>query len=158
LIKKLKSFRQDRQPSRDPRHPGLSNWPEPDAIRRRFTGLKPTHPPRHAVTKFPRAQFGLPIVFHFKDHGDPPPTTLQGPNSGRFASPLLLRPICCSDGAVGMGLILQGTKLPNPLELHGAPAGSPIVTRLDAVDVVSIPVLQGETNVLHAFLKTLNTP
>jgi hypothetical protein len=45
---------------------------------------------------FPRAELGLPIVFHFQEQGDPPDTVLypandsQGKKRERMASPLIL--------------------------------------------------------------------
>ena len=113
LFKKLRDFRQARPPGQ---RPGRSLWSEPDKISR-LTGTwyNPNHVPRHPVEKFPRAKFGLPIIFKFKDdgQGDPQPTTLQGARIegnkyiDRLASPLILRPIACSDGALGLAAILE---------------------------------------------------
>ena len=114
----LKTFRQGAGVGRNPgRHhrPGRSRWPEPDAIRRRTGRHAPGHEPQHPVNDFyPRAAFGLPIVFHFKDKDDPgtgrdesPPVLV--PNRGdRMASPLILRP--CFDGRryCPMALLLPG--------------------------------------------------
>jgi CRISPR-associated protein Cmr1 len=99
--------------------PGRSYWPEPDAIRRvvqqwfgksgparhevkdRQTkkyepvGVPHDHAPRHLAGQvFPRAAFGLPIIFHFKDRTDPQPDIQLIPDNGsdRLASPLILRP------------------------------------------------------------------
>jgi CRISPR-associated protein Cmr1 len=51
---------------------------------------------------FPRAEFGLPIVFHFQGRGEPPDTTLQpvvdGAGQERMASPLILKPLALADG------------------------------------------------------------
>jgi CRISPR-associated protein Cmr1 len=94
------------------RHPGRSYWPEADAIRK-LTGMSsPDH--RKPVTQsdaFPRAAFGLPIIFHFKDRSDPPDTTLlpevNGQVKGRLASPLILRPHRAPDGSVeALALVL----------------------------------------------------
>jgi CRISPR-associated protein Cmr1 len=60
LIDELRNFRQAR-PS------GRSIWPEAKAIRemmRRGGEQSEESSPHH---KFPRAAFGLPIIFHFKD-------------------------------------------------------------------------------------------
>jgi len=89
--------------------PGRSLWPEPDSIRE-ITGKHSTykdyqckdhHPNHDASISFPRAAFGLPIVFKFKDDsqgnngcGEPQQTMLL-PNKGdaeRMASPLILTP------------------------------------------------------------------
>lgn len=73
--------------------PGRSLWPEPDAIRRHRKRYAPGHQPRHPVDGqyYPRAAFGLPIVFHFKDRRDPPDAVLEPCEGERMASPLFLR-------------------------------------------------------------------
>lgn len=108
-----------REGDTDGRSPGRSHWPEPDAIRtivgKWFGKSEPAchmvknkktgqsepvgnphdHAPRHpAGTVFPRAAFGLPIIFHFKDKGEPSPDIQLIPDNGsdRLASPLILRP------------------------------------------------------------------
>jgi CRISPR/Cas system CMR-associated protein Cmr1 (group 7 of RAMP superfamily) len=90
------------------RGPGRTNWPEPDSIRD-ITGFSSSahETPINAATvgTFPRAWFGLPIIFHFQSSGrsagDPPDITLEPlPDSkadpserGRMASPIMLRPM-----------------------------------------------------------------
>lgn len=132
-IDKLSNFRQGAGIARRPALPGSkaptgrSYWPEPDAIRRitdthriksdqagghEFT---PAHP---AGNVFPRAFFGLPIIFHFKsivsnktDKGgkikedkdkrfDPYDVRLRPAraNSDRMASPLIVRPYRLTNG------------------------------------------------------------
>lgn len=53
------------------------------------------HKPQHPLEKYyPRAAFGLPIVFHFQSSDDPEQVILE-PNDDRhdrMASPLVLRP------------------------------------------------------------------
>lgn len=92
----LKRFRQGPGVGRNSgtgNRPGRSRWPEPDTIRRRTKHHAPAHAPQHPVDGFyPRAAFGLPIVFHFKDHGDPKDKTLVPDGRDRMASPLILRP------------------------------------------------------------------
>jgi CRISPR-associated protein Cmr1 len=66
---------------------------------------------------FPRAEFGLPIVFHFKDgqkkddrnseFQDPPESELCPAGSMRMASPIILRPIAFGDGRRGVPLIMR---------------------------------------------------
>ncbi len=81
--------------------PGRSRWPEADAIRRLAGKHASGHEPEHPMDgEYPRAAFGLPIVFHFKDEkrGDPPYHTLvprmseTDKKQDRMASPLILRP------------------------------------------------------------------
>jgi len=105
----LQTFRQGVGIARNPGsqgRPGRSHYPEPETIRR-ATGLRAarhprlTHIPQDA---FPRAEFGLPIVFHFQDQGEPPNTVLYPSNAryadacDRMASPLILKPLSLADG------------------------------------------------------------
>lgn len=83
--------------------PGRSFYPEPDSIRRLLKTHSYHHRPEHPVELgFPRADLGLPIVFHFKDQrdGDPPDTSLQGPEQGRlrFASPVITKALPDGNG------------------------------------------------------------
>lgn len=138
VIGNLKAFRQGVEIARDPGSPaGLSRYPEPDTIRRITDRNSSGHQPRPETERpdgFPRAEFGLPIVFHFKDErrGDPydtslypflPEMTSEGPRideSGfpagqtmdRMASPLILRPLALApDRAVPIVLRLATTPL-----------------------------------------------
>lgn len=113
--------------------PGRSHWPEPDAIRRitqrwfgknlplrhrvknRNTGqYEPIgdphdHTPAHpAGNIFPRAAFGLPIIFKFKDDrdGDPQSSTLVPVGKERMASPIILRPYRSKNSWLPMALVL----------------------------------------------------
>lgn len=97
-IGRLQQFRQGkgigRNPGQDPKRPGRSRWPEADAVRRAAGTHAPAHAPAHpAGNVFPRARFGLPIIFHFKDDraGDPGDTALVPQGSDRYASPLILK-------------------------------------------------------------------
>jgi CRISPR-associated protein Cmr1 len=162
LVKCLRDFRQSRYPGASPGQPGRSRWPEPDEIRR-LTGRRCA---RHAsqlstVRKFPRAAFGLPIVFHFKDKeaGDPDNTTLRGRDYERLASPLILRPLVCYNGqAVGLALILEGTgitQLPGGLILKDAPNDPAVEAILAPAEASTTPPLGGNPDVLQAFLNKL---
>ena len=90
--------------------PGRSNWPEADTIRR--VAGRWAHDPQHAVDGvYPRAAFGLPIVFHFKDEdeGDPSDTLdAAGEGRDRMASPLILRPYFDGLRHRPMALLLPG--------------------------------------------------
>lgn len=101
LLGKLQSLRQVPLGRKAGKVPGPSKWPEPEAIRR-ITGrrYKPADSKRQRIDKFPRAAFGLPIIFHFKDerNGDPHDTTLLPQGKARMASPLILRPHATSGG------------------------------------------------------------
>jgi CRISPR-associated protein Cmr1 len=104
VIGELKAFRQARV-GRKPTH-----WPEPDVIRR-LTEDDKRHPPTHPVDACPRGQLGLPIIFHFKGPQEPPDTTLSGQQQfERLASPLILRPFQCEDGALALAAGLSGSE------------------------------------------------
>lgn len=96
-LQTLQNFRQGkgigRNPGSEPNRPGRSRWPEPDAIRRITKKNATAHRPEHpAENLFPRAQFGLPIIFHFKDRDDPQDATLKPMGAERMSSPIFLRP------------------------------------------------------------------
>ena len=62
LMRSLKDFRQGFR-NRANHGFGRSQWPEADEIRRITKRHSPHHEPKNPVDKFPRAQFGLPIIF-----------------------------------------------------------------------------------------------
>lgn len=172
LFDALKKFRQNRGRGNGPR-PGRSHWPEPDAIRH-LTVRGPLPADRHPIftpriDKFPRADFGLPIVFQFKNEAGRPPepeqTQLQGANYDRLASPLILRPLACEGGrAVGLAVILDGPRpdqMPGGLILKGAPRNPTVYATLDPtteaprVSSATGGAYNGNPDVLQAFLDTL---
>jgi CRISPR-associated protein Cmr1 len=163
LIDKMRQFRQSRHPGSDPTRPfkkGRTYWSEPDEIRR-ITGhdANGRHKPIHPVRKFPRAEFGLPIIFHFVGEDEPADTELIPVGSQRLASPLILRPLLCADGAVGLALILETPPLPS-LHLKGYGVVSTQLVKNHSIDdVANIEPMRladtTETNVLKSFLKTL---
>ena len=108
----LQKFRQGPSAGRNPgrgNHPGRSRWPEPDAIRRLAKTQAPQHAPEHEVDGFyPRAAFGLPLVFHFKDKHDPRDRILEPKGHDRMASPLILRPYFDGERYRPLALLLPG--------------------------------------------------
>ncbi len=143
---------------------GLSRWPEANAIRQ-LLGLRTLFPAGvtpHVIEKFPRGAFGLPIGFEMHHDGDRK-LELLGCNSERLASPLILRPIACAEGAAGLALILEWTPLdtdapyvpPGGLRLQGEGLDEPVESQLTPSEAAQIPVLHGETDVLQAFLNYL---
>ncbi|MBI4819677.1 MAG: type III-B CRISPR module RAMP protein Cmr1 [Deltaproteobacteria bacterium] len=118
-MKKLRQGALGRNPGQAPNRPGRSKWPEPDTIRRLTKTHDPSHPPLVAIDGFPRAAFGLPIIFKFKDDrtGDPEAQTANPVGKNRFASPLLIRPIQFAPGDIrGLAVRLSG-KRPKRIEL-----------------------------------------
>ncbi len=89
--------------------PGRSNWPEAESLRevqrRRHKHGKLGHP----MNAFPRAELGLPIVFHFKDgrDGEPVDTQLYPHGKNRMASPLIIRPLAFGDHQQALPMILR---------------------------------------------------
>ncbi len=182
LIDTLKSFRQRRRSSTRPdaRHPGRSIWPEPSAIRQSTHQSLPAHAnpiPDPPINKFPRAAFGLPIIFQFKDRNDrnpddpsrdPRKTVLQLATSERFASPLILKPLACQGGTyVGLALILEGTRVEEERLLlktqQGREGEWPVKAAFDQGEFLIVanensasPILiNSQINALQAFLKYL---
>ena len=101
VVELFREFRQGEIGRNQPRpggRPGRSHFPEPETIREsiRNRGQRGgTHPPLKNVPAdaFPRAEFGLPIVFQFQ-HDEVAETVLY-PRVGkeqpeRMASPLVL--------------------------------------------------------------------
>jgi CRISPR-associated protein Cmr1 len=170
LFTALSGFRQSRFQDRSGRPFGRSKWPEPDAIRR-LTGqaARKHESPQSTLDKFPRGKFGLPIIFQFKDAsltpGDPDPCTLQGAGDyDRLASPLILRPIACSDGAVGLAAILEWEPIspsdesytsPGGLVLTGPKGDFRVKSDLTPAEAGDIPPLNGQPDILLAFLDYL---
>ncbi|WP_223295314.1 type III-B CRISPR module RAMP protein Cmr1 [Allochromatium vinosum] len=112
-VKKLQRFRQGPNLGRNPgqgNRPGRSRWPEPDTIRRQTRRHAKNHDPEHPVDgAYPRAWFGLPIIFHFKDAGEPNDSTLiPDGERDRMASPLILRPYWSGQKWHPSALLLPG--------------------------------------------------
>ena len=98
----LESFRQGQGVGRKTGK-GRSDWPEADAIRGLADETKSA--PDGEGPFFPRAAFGLPIVFQFK--GDKHLNdTLESEDHERMASPLILRPYFDDRDYRSMALLL----------------------------------------------------
>lgn len=162
LINKLNQFRQARFGKF-----GLSQWPEANAIRelnkRSLKSAKTTtgaaRDPVH-VTKYPRAVFGLPIIFHLPhdklDDHSLEVSKHEGSKHDRLASPLILRPLLCKDGkAVGLAAVLDTNMAPpHGIELHGKDK-QPVLSTLTPNEAKYILPLNGNPDVLEAFFNTL---
>lgn len=142
----LQKIRQGRdfgrnEPPRGSRKPaGRSRWPEPDEIRLLTEQSAPAHrEPVVEVSRFPRAAFGMPIVFHFHpgsqdepgSAGDPgmKPLQLQPVGFERFASPLIIRPLRIGASFHTAALALSSA-LP-PVELKAGESVFPVDWKLD---------------------------
>jgi CRISPR-associated protein Cmr1 len=115
----LQRFRQGvgvaRNEGDEPNRPGRSRWPEADTLRHLSGKADPKHAvPVVLVRGFPRAAFGLPVVFHFKDQKDPGDHVLEPADLSadcrrdRMASPLILRPYWDGDSWCPAALLLPG--------------------------------------------------
>ncbi|MDI6871118.1 MAG: type III-B CRISPR module RAMP protein Cmr1 [Bacillota bacterium] len=113
VVELLQKFRQGPGVGRDPAKrsgdfPGRSRWPEANslrylnnrALRRSVTELK---------LGFPRAEFGLPIVFHFKEVSgrwpEPQDLTLYPADGQRMASPLILKALAVGGGGAAQVIV-----------------------------------------------------
>ncbi|MCA0352078.1 MAG: type III-B CRISPR module RAMP protein Cmr1 [Chloroflexi bacterium] len=181
LIEQLKYFRQAKNTD------GTSLWPEPNQIRRITKQyLKHHNPdnvqanPQYKIIKaFPRAQFGLPIIFQFKGNRygsnrkdlDPRPTTLGlvNPNDStkdneRLASPLILKTFQCTNGdSIGLAFILSGSELAPKMELALKASGHPISPKsedlrflLEEDEKIDIGISEVKGNILESFLAYLD--
>ncbi|MBV8857227.1 MAG: type III-B CRISPR module RAMP protein Cmr1 [Acidobacteria bacterium] len=168
LIEKLRDFRQCRSEKEAGEYPprGHSYWPEPRMIKKLLRREKEPLD----VEKFPRAEFGLPIIFHMPRLGDLE-ATLKGlrvkeadKDFERLASRLILRPLRCADGAVGVALILEAPRTPpGGLMLSWVKdrvtAREPVDSQLSEDEAAELThrlePLGGRTDVLQAFLQYL---
>lgn len=118
IVGAFRDFRQGvdfgRNSGQQPGRPGRSRYPEPETIRR-VTGKRTSRHSRMPDIPddaFPRAELGLPIVFHFQQGGqrdsrdrDPSDTVLypgndaEGAQRERMASPLILKPLGLRSGS-----------------------------------------------------------
>lgn len=137
VIKTYRDFRQGQNTGRNPGHqpnrPGRSRWPEPETIRRITGKRSPSHPRMSHIpdNAFPRAELGLPIVFHFKDRDDPPDTVLYpaaGPEGKRerMASPLILKPVALKNGKFVPVIVRLKTPLLTGVELRKVEQSLPL--------------------------------
>lgn len=138
-VKVLREFRQEgvgrkprpqiEKPLSRSNLPGRSYWPEPETLRR----LAQTRPAKHPRLThipddaFPRAELGLPIIFHFQDErsGEPRDSELYPKDKTRMASPIIVRPLAVGDGSQAVPMILRLATPPlqeiELKKLHGAP-------------------------------------
>ncbi len=105
LLKALHTFRQGTAFGRNPGEkgrPGRSRWPEADSLRDLSQGRFVAHPVDHSFKSpsAPRAEFGLPLEVKFITDDDKKADGSIGASrdGGRWASPLLLRPVRVAEG------------------------------------------------------------
>lgn len=141
---------------------GRSLWPESTAVRAiraarpgRGAQREPERPAERSsdapVLKFPRAQFGLPIVMHFREERHLDTEVIPArPDLKRLASPLVFRPLSERQTVV---LILNAPRVPpGGVRLKDGPQ---VEVELTAKDASKIPPLRGNVDPLLAFLESL---
>ncbi len=192
-IKVLQDYRQGFRPEQGRRSkremrdgrvqilPSQSLWPEANAIRVFVDHHLPTHvPPQGSPCYFPRAAFGLPIVFHFKDgprcddvpwdNYDPKDCVLKPERKDRLASPIIVKAMATESGQYAPIVLrlltehLDGLRLELRSDTHRGdyPLDTPKNIEPDAwwpVDpamkqqlVNSVGLLRKQDNILAAFL------
>lgn len=132
----MRQFRQEgvgRKPRPNPAQrlsksnlPGRSYWLEPESIRNYADQRATRHSrlPHIPEDAFPRAEFGLPMVFHFSNRDDPDECELYPANKMRMASPIILRPLAVGDGRKALAMVLR-LRAPAPDGLELKKVGKP---------------------------------
>ncbi|MDR1491131.1 MAG: type III-B CRISPR module RAMP protein Cmr1 [Planctomycetaceae bacterium] len=173
VISVYRNFRQGKnigrnEPAKGSRSPaGRSRWTEPDAIRRITKTENNQH--RQSITGnvnvFPRAEFGLPIIFHFQGSGEPNDTELcpfvNGNRKERMGSPLILKPLILADDNVVPCVLCMNGKQIDKVELNKSGSKSQFrVCSPQAANYNASPLKNRSTNgsALEAFKKYLTEP
>jgi CRISPR-associated protein Cmr1 len=117
----MQTFRQGEKVGRDlgkaQNHPGRSRWPEAESVRnivkvQKGLAARPVywHSPdsRMPDLAFPRAEYGMPIIFEIRNEGLKP-TLQHTEDHDRMASPLILRPMRFGNGSFASMIIRLST-------------------------------------------------
>lgn len=159
-LRTLRSMRQGvdlgRNPGQAANRPGRSRWPEAEQIRDDPGPADWEHKEKLvAVEAFPRAAFGMPIIFQFQSRNDPANTTLVPEGRERRASPLIIRPYRDPSGGYrGLALVLTDETLRSEqVTLKHQSGVRPVRHLLTAAEARwrNSP-LRGQPDVLQAFL------
>lgn len=147
-IKVLQNFRQGadvgRNPGENHSRPARSRWPEPETLRK-VTGKRDPKHARMAATPdngFPRADFGLPIIFHFQSKSDPGDCHLlpflrgktDEKKGNRMASPLIIRPLLFKDKKTASMILQLRTPPLEAVELRTSEGKTEVFHRNSIVD------------------------
>lgn len=128
-LNNLKIFRQGSQTGRrkgQGSRPGRSYWPEPEAVRHATGSRDRGHQKLPVqVRAYPRANFGLPIIFHFQSRTDPRDTSLQPTAEGK-ALERMRSPLQISVHRDGYSYLVLTAPRADELTLKGA-GGDPTV-------------------------------
>ena len=158
-LAKLRTLRQGVDVGRNRgklRPEGRSLWPEPDAIRTLQRRSDPAHSkPMYTeiLARFPRALFGMPIIFHFQSKSDPSPTSLAPSDRNRMASPLVLRPVRVAGKWAPCCVLLADTARQRmQVALSGQPVEWRLTPKEQATVAQYVKPMKGHSDVLRAFL------
>jgi CRISPR-associated protein Cmr1 len=147
-IDRYRDFRQSpdfaRNIAQQANRPGRSRWPEPDSIRDRAGQCDRMHQPSEPSRPFyPRADLGLPIIFHFQSREDPKEPSSQkdytleakGDGASRMASPVIIKSLTASrQSAVPMVLFLSAPRVWDPIAGGVGFQSGPPLTREELVN------------------------
>ncbi len=166
LASKFKRFRQGNGLGRNDPQPdkfaGRSRWPEPDVIRHHLhkspQGASKHQTPIVNVTKAPRGQFGMPIIFHFQNYEHITDVELNIQDKERFASPLILRPVGQKKAAKAMLLILGNRPRLDSTVMTQDKKDTFISVDLNEEEAHEILPLNGEKDPLIAFMHYFKKP
>ncbi|GMV36322.1 MAG: hypothetical protein AMXMBFR61_08300 [Fimbriimonadales bacterium] len=163
-VNTMRDFRQSvgfaRNRGQQHNRPGRSRWPEADSIREYAHVAAPGHRPSHPARPFfPRADLGMPIVFHFQSREDPSDYIVGPKEDGkqRMASPIILKPLAVSvKAAYPIALLLNAPHVwdreaPKPYA-NNKPLGHSELA--DGSKVAKVPPLtdMGNKNARDAFM------
>ncbi len=129
--------------SENSNRPGRSHWPEPETIRNATGSRAPRHHPLSFIPSngFPRAEFGLPIVFHFVSPppGNPQDTYLlpvvAGARKDRMGSPLIIKPLAMSAEQAVPLILKLNCPSPEGVELVYRPNDTTAISSYDLTDI-----------------------
>jgi len=132
---------------------GRSFWPEADSLRGITGRGKKEHMDSETIPKpktepaFPRAELGLPIIFHFIDNEDQEDNgcELRPLGFSRMSSPVILRPLVFKgENHVEPMIVVLNSEVLNALELHGIhnppPLNSGSIRRPDLAKYTNSPL------------------
>jgi len=131
LLGKYGDYRQGPGVGRSPGNPrpGRSYWPEPDSLRSICGHHEERHIPENPDRNwFPRAAYGLPIIFKFIDGQDPgrgQQIELKPDGAERWPSPVILKVIRLAGGETVKCCLVLNAAPPQGIRITGPDAGLP---------------------------------
>lgn len=159
-LAQLRNLRQGidigRNPPSSDKPAGRSRWPEAECIRVDTKNPFNSHSQRLVnVNKYPRAAFGMPILFPFQGADEPKGWRLMPRNYERMASPLILRPFKQGDGQFGslaLALTVNGQQSEQTVLKHEDGRQIAVEARLEPSEATRVSPLQGNVDPVARFL------